>query len=1050
MSVRNSRNAILIVIAISVVAMMVVSCGTNRNTAMSRFGQALNTRYNVYYHGKTNYDEQIQVMENDYEDDYTGILLMHPAEAKNVPKAPQPSGNFDRTIEKMQKAIVLHSIKKRPRKNYNKTKDPKYREWLKRDEYNPFLHNAWRMLGKAEYMKGEFASSAATFHYITRHFTWMPELVQESYLWEALCYCALGWLNEAENILERQHPEKMLTKSNLKLYNFVMADYWVKRRDYKSALPYLESAAKESRGAQGRRLTFLLGQVYMHLDRSQEAYKAFHRVSKSLNASHRTKLNARIKQSEVYTGSNIESEVKALRRLARYGANKTYLDQIYYAIGNLYLMRQDTVNAIENYKTGASKSTRNGIDKAVLNLRLGGIYFAQHNYADAQPCYSSAITQISEDYPNYALLKRRSDVLDELAVYSQNVKLQDSLLVLSKLSEAEQMKVCQRLADELIAKEKKEKEDAEREKAISEQNAKNAANTANTGSAAAPTEFNLNTDNSWYFYNATTKAAGKTAFLKLWGSRKLEDDWRRRDKLTFSMSDFGGDDGKGEDAESGEGGSAQADSLQNKKGADASKENDPHFPEYYFKQIPKTDAEVQNCHNIIQEGLYNEGVILKDKLEDFAAAVDLFNKLNTDYPDNIYRLDAYNNTYLIYARLNDRNNAEKYRQLIVEQFPESKTALAMADPNYLDNLRSMYVNQEKMYAEAYRAYLNNDNLSVHRAYDEIQKRYPLSQIMPKFMFINALSYLTEKNYTRFKEELRNILERYPNTDITPVATDILKKVAQGRKLEGGGSNVRSMVWNVKLSTDSATLASDPSQAAQFVDDKSLPHYCVLLFDTDSISSNQLLFNVARHNFNTFVVRDFDIEPMTFANLGILTIKGFDNYGEVVHYRKMLEQDKQLQLPSSVRVVLISESNFKLLLNEGRTFDEYFKYLDAHSDKMVEKKALAGGADFDNPTIRNLSNGDDDTTSKGKSNDEDEYYDATQENFGITPFPAGKSPESTSQGGEKSNAQSKGESDEEEDYYDNRGQNSGSNTKESYDKRYDKDYRPDPDTDEGYY
>ncbi len=110
-------------------------------------------------------------MEEGYEDNFTDLLLMHPAQAYANPKDPQPSGSFDRTIEKCQKAIQLHSIKKRPKRNSKKMSDPKYREYMKRDEYNPFIHNAWRLMGKAQYYKGDFLGAAATFLYISRHFT---------------------------------------------------------------------------------------------------------------------------------------------------------------------------------------------------------------------------------------------------------------------------------------------------------------------------------------------------------------------------------------------------------------------------------------------------------------------------------------------------------------------------------------------------------------------------------------------------------------------------------------------------------------------------------------------------------------------------------------------------------------------------------------------------------------------------------------------------------------------------------------------------------------
>lgn len=127
------------------------SCSTKKNTAGSRFWQAFNTRYNVYYNGSEHYKEQLKELETNYEDNYAQQLYMHPAEAYANPKAAQPNTNFDRTIEKMQKAIQLHSIKKRPPKKSGK-QDKKYKEWLKRDEYNPFMHNAWYLMGKAQYM----------------------------------------------------------------------------------------------------------------------------------------------------------------------------------------------------------------------------------------------------------------------------------------------------------------------------------------------------------------------------------------------------------------------------------------------------------------------------------------------------------------------------------------------------------------------------------------------------------------------------------------------------------------------------------------------------------------------------------------------------------------------------------------------------------------------------------------------------------------------------------------------------------------------------------
>lgn len=895
---------------------------------MSRFWQAFNTRYNVYYNGETNYIEQLHAMETNYEDDYSQRVLIHPAEAHANPKATKPTGSFDRTIEKMQKAIQLHSIKKRPKKKSGKANDPKYKEWLKRDEYNPFLHNAWMMMGKAQYMKGDFLSSAATFHYISRHFKWLPDVVAEAQLWEVRSYCALGWLTEADNIITHIHRDKIASSKVQAQYDLTAANFYIKSRKDSIAIPYLAKAIKKTGGAQKVRLNFLLGQLYADAGDNASAYKAFGAVSGANGATYRTRFNARIKQSAVFSGKNINSEVKSLKSMTRYDRNKEYLDQIYYAIGNLYLSRQDTANAVTNYVLAAQKSTRNGIDKAISQLTLGGIYFAQHNYADAQPCYAEAVPIINEDYPNYKLLKRRSDVLDELAVYAQNVKLQDSLLLLSKLSPEEQKAVAQKLVDALVKKEKEDAENAKREEYLAEQAAK--GNQNNTGNNA-PASFQLNTDKSWYFYNTATKNAGKTAFQKAWGSRKLEDDWRRRNKATFSMDDFESDSSN---PENGNGGSDVADNdSTNVDKEKKKKEDDPHFVEYYLKQIPQTDEERANCNDIIQEGLYNMGVILKDKLEDFPSSIAEFTTLLTRYPDNIYRLDSYYNMYLMYMRMDNTAQAEKYRTLITTEFAESSYGMAMKDDNYFDNLRNMERDQETMYANAYDAYLNNRNEEVHAAYSEMNSRYPLSKIMPKFMFIDALAYVTEKEYDKFKSTLKEMLERYPETDMTPMASSMLKQLAQGRKLNGGGSNVRGMIWSTRLSNDT-TAADIERKLTPFTEGRDKPQYYVMAYPTDSVSANELLFNVARHNFSSFVVKDFDLEQMTFGRMGLLIIKGFANFNELSHYKSVLEADEELAIPPMVRHVLISVDNFNILLNEGRSLEEYFDYLE---EKTVPKE-----------------------------------------------------------------------------------------------------------------
>lgn len=913
----------LLLTAVALVAALTFSaCSAKKNTAGNRRYQEFITRYNIYYNGDTHFRETLDEMEKKYEDDYSRMVFIHPIEAKTDASAPQPTGDFTRSIEKAQKAIQLRSIKKKPAKKSGKRNDPKYQEWMKRDEYNPFLHNAWMMMGRSQYYNGDFLGAASTFFYVSRHFTWLPSTVTEAKLMQALAYVAMDWQFEAEVIFTRIKLEDMPNNKLRRLYNFAYADYYLHGKKYEEALPFLIEAAKGAKGSQKTRLNFLLGQVYQRLGDNERAYKAFSDAGGASSATYRTKFNARIKQSEVYSGSNIEPEVKALKRMTRYDRNKEYLDQVYYAIGNLYLSRGDTAKAIESYILANEKSTRNGIDKAINQLQLGELYFMQGNYEKAQPSYSEAVPLLPKTHPGYDQIKLRSDVLDELAVYSQNVNLQDSLLRLSAMSPEEQLKVVEKIIEELKEKEKKEAEEAARAEYMANQQA-----SGNQLQDNSTKSFTINSDNSWYFYNMSVKNAGKTEFQKRWGSRKLEDDWRRRNKATFNTDDFDTASDDEERAEDDETTDADKPTEGDDKENNTEHADDPHYPEYYLAQIPKTDEEKATAHDVIQEGLYNMGVILKDKLEDFDASKAEFDRLLVDYPDNIYRLDTYYNLYLMYIRQGKTAEAEMYRQLILSDFADSKYGVALRDPNYIDNLRQMDTRQQELYESTYEAYLNNRNDEVHSAYETMNEKYPLSTILPKFMFLHALAYVTENDAENFNAVLRDLLNRYPDTDITPIASAWLKGMAQGRELQAGlGTNLRGMIWDLHLGNDSIA-AANAANPAQFELDLNTKQKLVFTFATDEVSSNALLYEIARHNFRSFVVKDFDLEQMTFGRLGMIIVSGFENKQELDHYRSVMAASDEFRLMQGVRPIAISEYNFKLLLEQGRSFEEYFRYLE---------------------------------------------------------------------------------------------------------------------------
>ena len=214
---------------------------------------------------------------------------------------------------------------------------------------------------------------------------------------------------------------------------------------------------------------------------------------------------------------------------------------MFYAIGNIYLTQRDTIHAREAYEEGNKKATRNGIEKGVLLLTLGNIYWEREKFADAQRCYGEAIGLLDKDRKDYKQLSDRSKVLDELVPHTSAVELQDSLQRLAKMPEAERLKIIDKIIEDLIKKEKEEqraREEAESEQMLQQQSAVGNRNQPTTPQQPASTS---QKSSLWYFYNPQAVSQGRQTFQQQWGKRENQDNWQRINQTVVGMNSFNSD-----------------------------------------------------------------------------------------------------------------------------------------------------------------------------------------------------------------------------------------------------------------------------------------------------------------------------------------------------------------------------------------------------------------------------------------------------------------------------------------------------------------------------
>ena len=885
---------------------LIVGCSTKKNTWTSRTSQAMNTRFNVYFNGMISYQDGLKNIEHANVEDYSSIITMYPISKHS--NATSAISNMDRTIEKCRKAIKLHSIKVKPDKNYKKSSDPKYKLYYNQQEFNPALKDAWLLLAQAEFHKADFIGSAATFAYVSRLYSSDNDMVSKCQLWIARAYGEANWMYEAEEVLSKLDQNK-LNSLNIGLYASVNADLLLKKHQYKEAIPFLKLAlSKENDGYLKQRFGYLLAQLYQKTGDNKAAYDAFTTVIKS-NPPFEMDFNSRIGRAQIAQG-DITAVQKDLRKMAKNANNADYLDQIYYALGNTYLNHSDTVNAIKNFELSAEKSTRNGVDKAITLIKLGDLQYNRTNYVAAQPCYEVAGKIITKEHDDYVRVTKRAEMLGELVGQINIVTLQDSLQRLSSLTASQRVEVVDKLIARLIADEKAVVE-KEQKKAKGDEFARLTPIGGNMPGSAV---------GDWYFYNIGLMRSGESDFQKKWGKRKLEDNWRRTNKTASLFAD---------ETTSASAGANAVDTLKTKTSATNS---DVKNPEFYLSQIPITKAQIDKSNTETATALYNIGLIYKEKIEDFPLAIKAFQEFARRFPVDTRVPDAYYNNYTMQSKLENQPEAQLYRNKLITEFPKSEYALMLSQPDYAKRMAAMYSEQDSIYSRTYKAYNDNKFDIVFQNVDYIKKNYPLSTLMPKFLFLNALSIGKSNTPDKFEAALSELVSSHPQSDVSSMSKDILALMKQGQQAQTGTTGGSLIAKREQLTK----AEIENLDQLKFTVDKKSKHRLMLVSSTNTANSNKLLYNIASFNFSRFMIKDFDLVVTKLDSVqSALSVTNFESYDEADWYSKTLTTDPlliKLLNDLNIRKIIISEANFALL-RTGFSLNDYL----AFSNNSVEMK-----------------------------------------------------------------------------------------------------------------
>lgn len=869
-----------------------VGCSTQNNTAISRFYHQLNSQYNVYFNARESVKEGLMRMDRQVIEDYTHLLPVYP---ETTPAASQVAmSQMEYAVQKCLKLISTHSITKSPKRKTNTSEA--YTAFAYKAEYNKWIDDTYLLMGQAGYYQRDFHRAQESFNYILRNFPDQPTR-NPAFLWLSRCYIETGELDKALQLLKLLERDGSLPSEVKKDLTIVKAYYYITTKDWKEAVFQLNQALKMdlTRKEKGR-YNFILAQLYLALGQNDEAVAAFHRVVKAKPPT-RMAFEAKILLLE-YASSNQEEVNLALAKMIRNGNNRPYLDRIYYAKGEVALKSQRREEALKDFKTSVTYSLDNNNQRALSSLKVARLSLEESNYRMASCYYDSALAVVGADYPGYDEIVSKTNGLSALVKNLDLIGREDSLQKVALMPEKDRLDFINKEIAKLAELESKKQADLQKE-----QNSVNYFR----GQQYRSNLDDQSNNSSWYFYNPVTAGLGKTDFQQIWGKRKLEDNWRRKNKISLNP---------------GENELADATDVQ-KKESQKQKESNPKTVEYYLQDLPLTDSLMHASHDRIKSAYFAAGRIYEGALSDNTHAIAMYEELNVRYPESIYELPVWIEFHKM------KYKEEIFKNKITQKYPESNYAKFLLNPDFLQEMEIRKQQRERKYGEALTLYKSGDYSAAGQLATEVMTLQPDSLLLPKVKFIEMIANGKNASPDEFSKMLDQYLSSYPTSPANPVVVKIRDLVRQNSLAEL--EKVISKMDSASMNTlpEKSSVRKDDAFGGKYSYDDELFHYFVLSFPKSAkIDVNRLIFDLANFNIDYFTSIDFDVEEIKLnEEIQLVVVRSLANKEEGLSYFGTILKHKEVFRTlngTDYRYFLASSTNYRKII-EDQDLLQYLKF-----------------------------------------------------------------------------------------------------------------------------
>jgi tetratricopeptide (TPR) repeat protein len=834
-------------------AALMAGCSSERKNALSKTYHNTAARYNAYFYAKKRIKEIEAIIQENYDNDYNKILDIYPKVDSTLANSYQEK--IDDCIKKSSIAIQRHKNSK-------------------------WVDDSYVFIGRARHLSLDYVNAIETYKYVN------TKAEDDNARHEALVRLIRTFVDSQEFdnavAVEDYIKKETLNKKNSKLLYLNKAYHYQVIGDYDKMVEYLVQAAPLLKRKDGKgRIYFIIGQIYQKLGFDAEAFNYYKKCLASnpvYELDFYTRLNM-AQVTELGKSSDVKSARKHLSSLLKDSKNKEFKDKIYFEMAEFELKQNNVDKAIEHFQSSVASSTSNPRQKGHSYLRLGEVYYdSLSKYELAQAYYDSAVQSLPSDFENIESIKIRNKVLANFVTQIKIIELQDSLLNLAQLDSV----TLSIKLNSYIAQEAEKKELA---KAKAEKKVRKAQYNALIESSGISSK-------GWYFGNPSAVALGQSEFVRIWGDRKLEDNWRRSNKE--NVQNFSAVQEERIDPTD----KASVQEIDKKEEVGNAK-FDAMYGQIPFKEEDKTAS-----LNKIKEAYYKLGNIYKFDLVEEQNAAEIFSKLISRFPGSEYEPEALYQLYLIY-KSKDEAKYKEYEVALLQNYPNTIYAKLIANPNYTEESTASNELLKKIYEKAYKLYSKEKYDSALILLDEGIESYEETVFTSRLKLLKILITGKTEDINLYQFQLSEFIQKNPDSEVAPYAQELLE--ASRSYLEKKRKRL----------------------GTEFVKYLQQSHYFIFIYEVNANLTDLISSSIEEFNKN---VKSPDLKTSNLIldkQYAMILISDFEDKPEALNYYNLFQKTdpvEEAKRNSKFYKFVITKDNFNIFY-QSRDIDAYRKFFD---------------------------------------------------------------------------------------------------------------------------